>query len=135
MAKYGRAFLIDVHGQSAIPGSIVRGTANGQTVKALNEKFGRDAIAGPNSVLGFLEKSRNYTIVPPSADEAAPEDKRYGGGHTVRTYGSGNGGKVDALQMEFGSALRTKDRLDQTATDAADAIAAFAKAYLPADKK
>jgi hypothetical protein len=53
----------------------------------------------------------------------------------VRTYGSGNGGKIDALQMEFGSSLRTKDKLDQTAKDATDAIEAFAEAYLPKQGK
>jgi N-formylglutamate amidohydrolase len=65
LAQYGRGFLIDVHGQASVPGSILRGTQNGQTDKALIEKYGRDAIAGPNSVLGFLEKSRGYTVFPP----------------------------------------------------------------------
>jgi N-formylglutamate amidohydrolase len=135
VSQYGRGFLIDVHGQAAVPGSILRGTGNGQTDKALVAKFGRDAITGPNSVLGFLEKSHGYSIFPPAADETSPEDKRYNGGHTVRTYGSGSGGKIDALQMEFGGSLRTKDKLDQTADDVADAIAAFVKEYLPKEKK
>ena len=43
---------------------IIRGTQNGKTLKALTQQFGRTSVVGPNSVMGFLELSRKYTIIP-----------------------------------------------------------------------
>jgi N-formylglutamate amidohydrolase len=58
-------------------------------------------------------------------------ERQYTGGYTTRTYGSHRGTQVDAMQLELGSNLRRKANLERTASDLAQAIAIFAKEYLP----
>ncbi len=128
---YGRGILLDIHGQAAESATIFRGTAGGKSVSALTERFGKDALIGPQSVLGFLESQKSYKIFPAASAESQTEDKRFGGGYIVQTYGSHRGTHIDAIQLECGSKLRAADRSTQTAADLADALAVFAKAYLP----
>lgn len=131
--KWGRGLLLDLHGQAADPRAIFRGTNDGKTVAHLTDRFGRAALTGPDSVFGRLAKA-GYTIIPAN-DSPDKEDRRYNGGHVVATYGSRDGGGVDAIQLECGAALRSKAALDKTAADLADAVAAFAREYLPRKKK
>ncbi|HKY08095.1 MAG TPA: hypothetical protein VJQ55_07640, partial [Candidatus Binatia bacterium] len=52
--KWGGGLLIDIHGQGAEAETIFRGTDNGKSVSGLEQRFGRDAIMGPKSILGWL---------------------------------------------------------------------------------
>ena len=127
----GGGLLLDLHGQAAQADAIFRGTQNGKTVKLLDERFGVKALTGPDSVQGRLEK-KGYKLIPAGAS-TDPEDKRFNGGYTVGTYGTNTG--LDAIQLEMGGDQRLKKTLDTTATDIADAVAAFAKEYLPKERK
>ncbi len=49
----------------------------------------------------------------------------------MQTYGSHRETGIDAIQLEIGTNLRKLAVLDRTAADLADAIAVFAKEYLP----
>lgn len=128
---WGGGLLIDLHGQAADAGAIFRGTQNGKTTALLKERFGGKAITGPDSVQGRLEK-KGYKFIPAS-DSTDLEDKRFNGGYTVGTYGIGTG--LDAIQLELGGDQRTKKAIDTTAADLADAVKAFAKEYLPKERK
>lgn len=128
---WGGGLLLDLHGQAADAGAIFRGTQNGKTVTLLTGRHGGKALTGPDSVQGQLEK-KGYRFIP-AADSTDPEDKRFNGGYTVGTYGTGTG--LDAIQLEMGGDQRAKKALDATAADIADAVAAFAKEFLPREKK
>ena len=124
----GGAILIDVHGQGAEAGTVFRGTRDGLTAKALVARHGEDAILGPGSLIGML-RAMGHTVHP-----AAPgmrEDKRFGGGYTVATYGSHHSNGIDAVQLEFGKRMRDDPR---AAEDFANAILGFEQAYLPVPK-
>lgn len=132
-ATYGgeKALFLDLHGQAYERGTIYRGTAEGRTVERLLARAGETALIGPASVCGGLAAA-GYAVFPPNTPFGdPPELRRFGGGYTVRTYGSNNPDGIDAIQLEFGATLRldaaNRRRL---ARDLAEAIAAFAAAYL-----
>lgn len=129
--EWGGGLLLDLHGQAAQADAIFRGTQNGKTVTLLTERFGAKALTGQDSIQGRLAK-KGYAFIP-AAESTDPEDKRFNGGYTVGAYGTGTG--LDAIQLELGGDQRTKKALDTTATDLADAVAAFAKEYLPKERK
>lgn len=84
-----------------------RGTQNGATVAALVRLRGEAALTGPQSIFGALH-GKGYPVFPPNTPVGSPrEDKRYNGGYTVQTYGSGNPDGIDAIQIEIGRNLRT----------------------------
>ncbi len=130
-AKFPHAMLFDIHGQSAFPGAILRGTRHGGTVQALLARAGAPAVTGPDSVFGRFA-AMGYTVMPPNdnAPTERVETKNYAGGHTVDLYGSHRAQGIDAMQLEFGSDLREGARLEQTAKDTAQAIAAFYRRFL-----
>jgi N-formylglutamate amidohydrolase len=130
---WGRGLLLDLHGQGAEADAVFRGTANGKSVKALTDRFGQAALTGPKSVLGQLDKQGVRVMPANNADEK--EDKRFNGGHTVRTYGSHDGNAIDAIQLELGGTLRARANLDDTAAKLAEAVRVFAKEYLPGEKR
>lgn len=127
--RWGSGILIDIHGQGTDAEAIFRGTINGKTVQGLLKKFGKGAISGPDSIVGQLA-ARGHKILPPCDDPGARETQ-WVGGHILQTHGVGTG--VDGIQLEFGRSFRKPDTLDATAKDVAEAIAAFAKAFLPLD--
>lgn len=129
MKIWGRGLLIDLHGQAADKDAIFRGTNNGTSPERLIATFGMTALVGTKSILGQLEKS-GYTVLPGNATQDK-ENPRYNGGYIVQTYGSHHGGTIDAIQLEYGTNLRQRSRLDRTAADLADAIEVFAREYLP----
>ena len=131
--EYGRGLLLDLHGQGAEADTIFRGTQNGKSCSVLTQRFGKAAVVGPKSILGQMEKS-GYKIFPAN-NKDDKEDSRYNGGYMVQTYGSHQGSAIDALQLEMGTGLRKRDRIDKTAADLAAAVEVFAKEYLPAPKK
>ena len=125
--EWGRGLLLDIHGQGADAESIYRGTGNGKTVASLTQRFGIDAITGPKSIFGQLERMGYATS--PSIKEPYQE-KRYVGGYIVQTYGGHRASGVDAIQLEIGTKFRARANLQRTAADLTEAIAVFAEAYL-----
>jgi len=125
--KWGRGLLLDIHAQAAQAETIFRGTDNGRSVSQLQKQYGKAALTGPQSVLGYLA-SIGYKILPDVTGQ--DRETRYTGGYTTRTYGSHRGTKIDAIQLELGSTLRTKANLERTANDFAQAIEVFAREYL-----
>ena len=129
-AKHGRGLLLDIHGQSAFPDAILRGTLNLKTVTLLKDRDGLPAVRGKNSVLGRMEKL-GYKVMPAGDAEAgAKEEAKFAGGHIVATYGSHTAFAIDAVQVELGYDYRTKDKYPATAKDLADAVRVFYDAYL-----
>ncbi len=130
-ARHPNAMLFDIHGQAAYPDAILRGTHHGTAVARLLARAGATAVTGPDSVFGRFA-AMGYRIVP--SNDASPTDRieapGYTGGHTVALYGSRNTEGIDAMQLEFGRDLRAAAVLDQTARDAAAAIAAFYQRHL-----
>jgi N-formylglutamate amidohydrolase len=126
-AQWGNGLLLDIHGEGADAAAIYRGTQNGKTVKSLLQRFGAPALSGKQSVLGQMA-SKGYKVLPSNGDK--DKETRYQGGYIVQSYGSHQPFGVDAIQLEFGSALRARANLERTARDLADAIAVFAKEYL-----
>jgi N-formylglutamate amidohydrolase len=126
--RWGAGLLLDIHGQNTDVDAIFRGTDNLKSVMALERRFGTTALLGPNSIMGYLERS-GYKVIPANGD--SKREQRYSGGYTTRTYGSHRGTAIDAIQLEFGSSLRSRPNLERTASDVARAIAVFAGKYLP----
>jgi N-formylglutamate amidohydrolase len=119
--------LLDIHGQGAEADTIFRGTDNGRSVSALQQKFGNEALTGPKSIVGQLAL-KGYKVIPNGVGEA--REQRYSGGYTTRTYGSHRGTQIDAIQLEIGTNLRTRAKLDRMTIDLADSIVVFARQYL-----
>jgi len=129
-ARWGRGLLIDVHGQSKETNTIFRGTMNGRTVGPLLERFGDRALSGPDSLHGRLA-ALGYTVSPP-AGASRGREVHYTGGEVIRAHGAAAPHGLDAIMVEFGRTFRATRVLDRTAGDFATAIAAFARAFLPA---
>lgn len=127
--KFGRGLLLDIHGNGVHPNAICRGTQNLKTVTLLKERDGMPAIRGKNSVLGRMEKL-GYTVMPASTNDNAKEEPQFTGAFIVQNYGSHTSYAIDAIQLEFGTYLRTKDKYATTARDLADAVRTFYEAYL-----
>ncbi|MGE4649588.1 MAG: hypothetical protein AAEJ53_01760, partial [Myxococcota bacterium] len=134
-ASWGSGILFDVHGQSAFPGTVVRGTQNGDTVTSLLAAQGPVALNGPDSLFGVLD-SLAYPVHPdlvtPFAQQA--ELSAYRGGYTVRTYGSSHADGIDAIQLEIGFNFRSGSAWEQTSIDLASAARAFNDAFLPSSE-
>jgi N-formylglutamate amidohydrolase len=129
--EFGRGLLLDIHGNGVHPGAICRGTRNLKTVTRLKEREGMPAVRGRNSVLGRMERL-GYAVVPSPErdDDKAKEEPKFTGGYIVAAYGSHTEYGIDAMQLEFGTRLRTKDKYATTAKDLAEAVAAFYETYL-----
>jgi N-formylglutamate amidohydrolase len=128
--QFGRGLLLDIHCNSVHPNAICRGTQNLKTVTLLKDRDGMPAIRGKNSVLGRMEKL-GYTVLPASTDDdKAKEMSQFTGGYIVQNYGSHTSYAIDAIQLEFGSNLRTKEKYATTAKDLADAVRVFYETYL-----
>lgn len=128
--KFGRGILLDIHGQGEFPGEICRGTQNGRTVTLLKERYGSLSVTGKKSILGLLQQS-GYKILPScDADPKTKEETKFSGGYIVGNYGSHTGYGIDAIQLEFGSYLRDKEKVAKTATDLADSVAVFHDEFL-----
>ncbi len=130
-SRWGSGLLLDIHGEGTDAAAIYRGTQNGKTVKSLVQRFGAPALSGKQSVLGQMA-SKGYKVLPSNGDR--DKETRYVGGYIVQNYGSHQDLGIDAIQLEFGSTLRSRANLERTARDLADAIAVFAKEYLPSFK-
>jgi N-formylglutamate amidohydrolase len=133
--KFGRGILLDIHGNAVYPNAICRGTQNLKTVTLLKEREGMVAIRGKNSILGRMERL-GYKVLPGAAsDDKTKEEPKFTGGHIVTTYGSHTAYAIDAIQLEFGSAFRDKEKYATTAKDLAEAVRVFHDEYLKDAKK
>lgn len=133
MERWGRGMLFDIHGQAVEPKAILRGTQNGKTTTHLVGRFGLEALIGETSLFGQLA-SQGLAVIPAvGADDR--ERAGYDGGYSVITHGSGSGGTLDAIQLELGNELRSKEALPATVAKLTEAIAAFAKQYLPTEER
>jgi N-formylglutamate amidohydrolase len=126
--KWKHGLLLDIHGQKEFPSALVRGTNNSETVQLLLQRFGREALTGSKSVFGVFAGA-GFDVLPAN-DSDDKEEKRFSGGHIVRSYGSHQVSGIDAIQLEFGSDFRDKARLKKTASVMAEAIEIFCRAYL-----
>ncbi len=134
--KFGRGILLDIHGQGEFLDTICRGTQNGKTVTVLKERFGWAAVTGKRSILGHMQRS-GYKVRPScDADEKTKEEPAFNGGYIVSNYGSHTGYAIDAIQLEFGTFLREKekDKYAKTAEDLTDAVVIFHDEYLKDSK-
>ncbi len=125
--EHRRGLLLDIHGQGSSAEHVFRGTQNGKTVKLLAERYGDEAIHGPSSLFGRLQ-SRGWKVHPDPL--TGKEQAGYNGGYIVQTYGSHQAIGVDAVQLEFGAAYRTRDKLAKTAETLTLAIADYAEDHL-----
>jgi N-formylglutamate amidohydrolase len=135
--KFGRGILLDIHGQGEFLDTICRGTQNGKSVTVLKDRFGWLAVTGKHSILGHMQRC-GYKVLPNcDADEKTKEESKFNGGYIVSHYGSHTGYAIDAIQLEFGTVLRDKekDKYAKTAQDLADAIAIFHDEFLVDKKK
>lgn len=128
LKDFGRGLMIDLHGHGGDPLAIIRGTADGQTVRNLITFHGKDALTGPDGLLGPLEAA-GHKVVPPHGSEDR-ENPSLNGGFTVREYGSFRGGSFDAVQFELGMSFRRPETIPGFASDLADATVGFANRYL-----
>lgn len=132
---YGRGLLIDIHGQSSLPDSVLRGTKNGLTTTLLREEFGSDpTMNGVNSIFGSLD-ALGYPDDPDVSItfDSQVENPSYDGGFTVQNYGSQQSNGIDAIQIEYGINFRGTSGStlwQQTGTDLAIALSNFYDAYL-----
>lgn len=120
--------LLDIHGQGIDAKTIYRGTNDGLTVTNLVRQHGLIALGGKGSVLAILE-GKGHRVYPSNTHprKPPPEDSRFSGGYTVRTYGSHELNGIDAIQLELGIDLRTMPRF---VYDLAEAIMTFHETYL-----
>jgi N-formylglutamate amidohydrolase len=125
-----QGLLLDIHGQAREPNRIHRGTNNGRTVTRLLANHGLQGLVGPSSIFGELVAA-GYDVFPANTPLGDPaEDRRFGGGFTVQTYGSHQPDGIDAIQLELGAQLRRTENTEQLAKDLASAIALFYRAHV-----
>ncbi len=125
--RWPHGLLLDIHGQAAEPDKIIRGTANGDTVRLLVERHSRAAVIGPRSLFGALHEA-GIPVLPHLETDA--REVKFNGGHIVRTYGSHREGGLDAIQLELGTDFRKKAKLDETARILTDAVRTHCTHYL-----
>jgi N-formylglutamate amidohydrolase len=122
-AKYGRAILIDIHGQAKDPEAVVRGTRDGTAVARMIHDHGKGSVTGESSLFGALKKM-GYKIIPDPADGELGEETFFDGGYITEHYGSHNADGIDAIQVEIG-----KQRVDSTLKFSRDLAAAIFGCY------
>lgn len=128
--KYPASLLIDVHGQPTKPTVIWRGTMNGRAIKNLLQRSGARAITGTKGLFGQLEANGLKVFPDNHLPIGGTSEDLHNGGYTVFTYGAHTAKGIDAVSFEVGSDYRQNAAVENTAKDAARAIAAFYGAYL-----
>jgi N-formylglutamate amidohydrolase len=127
--KWKRGLLIDIHGHGRDAEAIIRGTADWHSVRHLVEEFGKEAVAGPEGLLGPIAAAGNK-FIPPIDKFDEKEYTALNGGFITRNYGSFQGGNFDAIQFELGTNYRKAENIPKFATQLADGIVPFMKKYL-----
>ncbi|MGH1484835.1 MAG: hypothetical protein ACRBCI_01370 [Cellvibrionaceae bacterium] len=123
--QWGDGFLLDIHGQSKYDVDILRGTRNGQTIRRLTVRYGKDVTEEENGFF-FLLRQQGYAVWP----KPLQKEKYYYGGFTLLSYGSHNDKGLDALQIEIGRQIRIdNNQRQQLAKDIAQAVRSFYLQY------
>ncbi|WP_197525402.1 N-formylglutamate amidohydrolase [Pseudobythopirellula maris] len=129
--RFGRGLLMDIHGQSAEPDTILRGTLDGLSVTEMLNALGEDALNGPGSVMRSFDE-QGFKVYPdvdvPYAEQE--EDPHFSGAYTVEAYGSNNASGIDTIQLEFGYDYRGGESWRDTAAALAVAMQAYHETYL-----
>lgn len=116
MSLNGRVLLLDIHGLKPYADFITVGSCNKTSA----------CFQGDNSMerpyIGFLAHLRNLfgTSIQPLPHQ--PDIVRYRGGYSTQRHGDGSVGRVDGLQLEFGSFLRLREVREDAAEFVAEAI-------------
>lgn len=97
---HGWALLLDIHGQSRYPTTLLLGTGR----NTLIGPWSRAALWGRDGLVPSLQQA-GFSVEPTTA----AGKQVYGGGYTIRHHGAD--GKVEAWQMEHSRAIR--DQLDR----------------------
>ena len=136
LARSGKGFYIDLHGQShAIKrvelgycltdsqltntDSVLNGPAfiHCSTIRNLTQQAGlplAELLRGTNS-FGALLAAKGYPAVPsPAMPNPGPGKPYFDGGYNVRRHGSAHGGAIDGLQMEVNLAGIRDTALNRT---------------------
>ena len=124
--QHGRGLLLDIHGQVSAKDTVFRGTKNGTTVSLLIQRFGDKAHNGPRSFFGLMD-AQKMKVFP---TDGSKERAGFTGGYIVNSYGSHKGYGIDAIQLEFGSDYRAKDKQKDTAAKLARVVDEFARLYI-----
>jgi N-formylglutamate amidohydrolase len=124
--KFGGGLLIDVHGQATYKDDILVGTVGGKSMERIRLRLGDGVLVGREGIVGLLESSGFR--VQPAIDATDFNVPRYNGGEITQAYGSDKPEGIDAVQFEFGSNYRVLDRLDKSASMAAEAVEKFYRA-------
>jgi len=119
----GPGLLLDIHGQNhgynmTELGYLIRKkalnasdyTADDTSIRSLVHRSGKDIkeLIQGNESFGGLMSAAGYIAVP-SNEKPTPEDQEYyRGGYTVQTYGSKDGGELDAIQIEVQAEIRVQ---------------------------
>ncbi|MEI7576510.1 MAG: N-formylglutamate amidohydrolase [Armatimonadota bacterium] len=111
------ALLIDIHSQGKVSDTVFRGTGNLTSLR--NKSLG--PFSGAKGFLAILE-SRGLKVEPSIKDADQKENPAFNGGWITRSYGASAEKGIDAIQLEFGADLRSKDKLTSTAKTIAIAI-------------
>jgi len=116
----GPGLLIDLHGQNHGQNSTELGYlykkaelnsgiyTRSPSVRALMKRLklkAEDVLFGSQSLGGLFEKE-GYRALPSPRQPRPGKDKYYRGGFTTQTYGSRDGGDVDAIQIEVQGEIR-----------------------------
>lgn len=125
--KHRCGLLIDIHGQGSSRSTVYRGTRNGKTTELLQQRFGKAAQSGEESLFGLLA-ARGWKVYPQPFD--SKEQAGFTGGYIVGTYGSHQQTAIDAVQLEFGADYTNQEARQKTAAVLADALSVYAEKYL-----
>ena len=144
----GRGLLLDIHGQRHVPARTELGylisryrlnntdySISQSSIRSLGEHWCgsddacfKDFIQG-NRSLGHFMNQESLDAVPSTEQEKPNEELYFSGGYTLKTYGSKEGGMIDAIQMEFPREFRTGwgTNADGRQAKLASAIVSFCK--------
>lgn len=134
LAISGPGFHLDIHGQTHTPartelGYVISGSKLDSGVYSIGESSIRnlgqywcgndnicfkDFVQG-NRSLGHFMNQEGLDAVPSTQDTSPNGESYFSGGYTSKTYGSRDGGDIDAIQMEFDSTFRKGWRRDEEA--------------------
>lgn len=131
LRAYPAGLLIDVHGQTLMPSTVIRGTLNGQSVARLLQRVGSASVTGTKGLFGLIE-AQGMKVFPPNAAllVGTAENAGFSGGYTVATYGSHQSGGIDAIQIEIGAVYRKESELQITIDRIGKAIVIFYEAHM-----
>ncbi|MBI4979437.1 MAG: N-formylglutamate amidohydrolase [Spirochaetes bacterium] len=115
--RWGKGWLLDIHGQSVDSNAVFRGTSSGKSIQHFLKEQGAAAMTGPDGFQTELE-SAGWKIIPPLSQPELDRrtgfgvETKFNGGHITRTYAGLSW--MDAMQFEFGSRYSSRGRMTNT---------------------